>query len=118
MAIQENIANAIAKDTAHFLQPSSSSLAVATNNSIDANDIAKAPNSSDKSRFIAFLLCFPPIGFFGIHRFYVGRPNTGVLYVCTLGLVLFGWIIDFILILSGLFADGKGKPIRLWRPNY
>lgn len=37
-------------------------------------------------------------GFLGLHRFYLGRPKTGFLYACTLGLFGIGWIIDFFLI--------------------
>lgn len=37
-------------------------------------------------------------GFTGAHRFYYGKTWTGVLYYCTLGLFLIGWIVDFFLI--------------------
>lgn len=37
-------------------------------------------------------------GFTGAHRFYYGRTWTGVLYYCTFGLFLIGWIVDFFLI--------------------
>lgn len=37
-------------------------------------------------------------GFIGIHRFYYGRPLTGILWFCTLGLFFIGWIIDLFLI--------------------
>lgn len=37
-------------------------------------------------------------GFSGAHRFYYGRPITGTLWFCTLGLLGVGWIIDFFLI--------------------
>jgi TM2 domain-containing membrane protein YozV len=39
-------------------------------------------------------------GFFGAHRFYFGKPLTGILYLCTLGLFFVGWIIDLFLIPS------------------
>lgn len=37
-------------------------------------------------------------GFMGAHRFYYGRPITGTIYFCTLGLFFIGWIIDLFLI--------------------
>ena len=37
-------------------------------------------------------------GFMGAHRFYYGRPVSGTIWFCTLGLFLIGWIIDVFLI--------------------
>jgi TM2 domain-containing membrane protein YozV len=37
-------------------------------------------------------------GFLGAHRFYFGKPVTGTLWFCTLGLLGIGWLIDFFLI--------------------
>ena len=37
-------------------------------------------------------------GFMGAHRFYYGKPITGTLWFCTLGLFFVGWIIDLLLI--------------------
>jgi len=37
-------------------------------------------------------------GFMGAHRFYYGKPVTGVIWFCTLGLLFVGWIIDLFLI--------------------
>jgi TM2 domain-containing membrane protein YozV len=39
------------------------------------------------------LLCFT--GLFGIHRMYLGKWFTGILYLCTLGLFGLGWLYDF-----------------------
>lgn len=35
------------------------------------------------------------LGFFGIHRFYMGKIGTGILYLLTLGLLGIGVIYDF-----------------------
>lgn len=39
------------------------------------------------------LLAF--LGFFGIHRMYMGKWVTGVLYLCTLGFLGIGYLYDF-----------------------
>lgn len=36
-------------------------------------------------------------GFFGAHRFYYGRTISGIVYFCTFGLFLIGWIVDLFL---------------------
>ena len=45
---------------------------------------------------IAYL--FWIFGFMGAHRFYFGKPLTGLLWFFTLGFFLIGWIIDLFLI--------------------
>jgi TM2 domain-containing membrane protein YozV len=37
-------------------------------------------------------------GFFGIHRFYYGKPVSGTIWFFTLGLLGVGWLVDFFLI--------------------
>ncbi len=37
-------------------------------------------------------------GFMGSHRFYYGKPVTGTIWFCTLGLLGVGWIVDLFLI--------------------
>ncbi len=51
-----------------------------------------------KSKIVALLLCFF-LGEFGVHRFYEGKIFTGILWACTGGFFLIGWIIDFIILL-------------------
>lgn len=71
---------------------------------------------SIKLRSVSILLCLlgfiPGIG--GLHRFYVGRPWTGLLYIFTAGLFYIGTLLDLIVLLSGAFADGKGCPLVYW----
>ncbi len=47
-----------------------------------------------KSVLLAYLLWFLG-GPLGLYKFYLGRPFMGLLYVCTLGGLLIGWIGDF-----------------------
>ena len=64
-----------------------------------------------KSRWAAFFLCLF-LGEFGIHRFYVGKVGTGILYLLTCGLGGIGWLIDLILTLFGSFRDKAGYPLQ------
>ena len=69
------------------------------------------PNASPKSRLITLLLCIF-VGGLGIHRFYVGKIGTGILYTLTLGLFGIGYLVDFIKILCGKFTDKDGNLIQ------
>lgn len=63
-----------------------------------------------KKKITALLLCFF-LGFLGVHRFYVGKSGTGILYLLTFGLGGIGVLIDFIIILLGGFKDKAGQPL-------
>ncbi|HYF36009.1 MAG TPA: TM2 domain-containing protein, partial [Prosthecobacter sp.] len=56
------------------------------------------PAASTHSILFAYLLWI--FGFTGSHRFYYGRPLTGILWFCTLGLLGIGWLVDLFLIPS------------------
>ena len=68
---------------------------------------------SEKKRLPALLLCFF-FGTLGIHRFYVGKIGTGVLWLLTGGILGIGALIDFIMIIVGSFTDKEGKRIQIW----
>jgi TM2 domain-containing membrane protein YozV len=46
-----------------------------------------------KSKGVAYLLWFF-FGVFGVHRFYLGKVGTGILYLLTAGLFGIGWLVD------------------------
>lgn len=69
--------------------------------------------ASPNGRTIALVLCFF-LGYLGIHRFYVGKVGTGILWLVTAGLLGFGVLVDFILILIGSFKDKQGRPLTNW----
>jgi hypothetical protein len=82
-------------------------------------------NPSDVSPFkrvwaLVFAACFL-MGFAGLHRFYVGKIGTGILWFFTGGLLGIGQLIDFIMILSGNFRDKQGRRLLQWEsetPTY
>eukprot|EP01138_Halocafeteria_seosinensis_P012655 gb/GECG01012931.1/.p1 GENE.gb/GECG01012931.1/~~gb/GECG01012931.1/.p1 ORF type:complete len:113 (+),score=7.76 gb/GECG01012931.1/:1-339(+) len=49
------------------------------------------------SKGLAYFLWFP-LGILGLHRFYVGRWKSGLLWMFTGGFFVVGWLYDFLLI--------------------
>ena len=94
---------------------------------------------SPKSRLAVTLLAWF-LGYFGVHRFYLGKIFTGlvILLLATIGYgvgfvfglseavgaAMIGWlmvglaylwaIIDFIMAVAGAMKDKDGKPIKRW----
>lgn len=50
-------------------------------------------------------------GWAGVHRVYVGKIKSGLLWLLTFGLFGFGWFADIIGITSGEFLDKYGDPL-------
>ena len=68
---------------------------------------------SDKNRTVALLLCIF-LGYLGIHRFYVGKVGTGILWLLTGGLCGIGALVDMILIIVGSFKDIHERYVEEW----
>jgi TM2 domain-containing membrane protein YozV len=58
----------------------------------------QSPLNDTHSKTIGYLLWI--FGFTGAHRFYYGKPISGIIWFCTLGLLGIGWLIDLFLIPS------------------
>ena len=81
---------------------------VNTNTNVNENN--NGYGYKPKSKWTAFLLCLL-LGGFGVHRFYVGKAGTGLIWLFTGGLFGIGWIFDGITILCGGFKDKFGHPL-------
>lgn len=79
----------------------------------DPDRDAASEHVSDRSRGVALILGAIG-GIFGLHRFYAGKHQSGVLMICTLGGLTFWWLYDLVLLVFGEFRDADGLPIRRW----
>ena len=63
---------------------------------------------SDRSWVVTLLLAI----FLPVHRFYVGKVGTGILYWLTVGGFGIWYIVDIVLILLDIFTDKEGRKLR------
>jgi TM2 domain-containing membrane protein YozV len=59
---------------------------------------------------LLFLIFLAP---FGIHRIYVGKVGTGILFFLTMAGLGIWWLIDLILLIAGAFTDSNGAKVKL-----
>ena len=69
--------------------------------------------TSPRSRGVALILGVLG-GPLGLHRFYVGRPQSAVFMALTLGGMGVWWFYDMVLLLAGEFRDADDLPLREW----
>jgi TM2 domain-containing membrane protein YozV len=75
---------------------------------------------SEPSHSVLVGYIFWVLGFLGAHRFFFGKPLTGILWFFTGGLLLVGWIIDLFLIpqmaeeADGRFPNGSTDYNLAW----
>ena len=58
---------------------------------------------------VLLLCCLGFVGFAGIHRLYVGKIGTGILWFFTGGLFGIGTIYDLLCLFKGSFTDSEGR---------
>ena len=75
------------------------------------NSVAIKTDVSSKDFITTLLLCLLAGGL-GIHRYYVGKIGTGILYTLTAGVFGIGILVDLIKIATGKFTDKDGKVIK------
>ena len=68
---------------------------------------------SESNWLMVLLLCILPamLGINGIHRFMTGKIGTGLLMLFTLGGCGVWTLIDLIVIATGGYKDGYGRPV-------
>lgn len=79
----------------------------------EAQKEVKQTTVSNKNRLVTLALCFF-LGWFGVHRFYVGKFITGFFQLITFGGFGFWMFLDLIRILIGSFKDKERKAILYW----
>ena len=72
-----------------------------------------ATDISDRSRGVALILA-AVLGVFGGHRFYAGKPLSGVAMLLTLGGLGLWWLYDVIVITAGSFRDDEDRRLISW----
>ena len=77
---------------------------------------------SAQNHTIAMLLCaLGLVGFGGMHRIYVGKWTSGILYLLTFGGLLLGTLYDLYQLYGGGFKDMDGYPLfsdEMMKENY
>lgn len=76
----------------------------------DAGQDAQYPKSKNKGLAIG-LCCLGFLGAAGVHRLYLGKYVSGILYLCTAGFCYIGTIVDLLLLITGTMKDANGQKL-------
>jgi len=75
----------------------------------DVTGQAVSPHKRLVALLFSLFVCLP-----GLHRFYVGKIGTGLLWFLTGGLFGVGQLVDVVMIIAGGFRDGQGRLLLNW----
>jgi restriction system protein len=76
------------------LEPAQNGNIVINNSNANVNTNANVVAGGRlRNKYVSLALCIFA-GYLGFHKFYEGKIGMGLLYMCTGGLCLVGWIID------------------------
>jgi len=78
---------------------------------IGGSEMSTTPEVSNRGFVPTLILCIL-LGWLGVHRFYAGKIGTGILMLLTLGAFGIWTLVDLIMIATGVFKDGDGRPIK------
>jgi len=67
--------------------------------------------ANNNSRWTILLVLTILFGWLGVHRFYVGKVGTGLIWLFTSGVFLIGWFVDIVQVTTGRFTDKSGRAI-------
>ena len=59
-----------------------------------------------------------PLGFLGIHHYYLGRPLWGLLYTCSFGVLGVGWIVDCCRVKKLVVQVNEDRTQRFAHPQF
>lgn len=76
---------------------------------ITENTVVHTESSIPQKRKWVTLLLAIFLGCLEVHRFYVGKWKSGLLWLLTGGFCGLGWGIDMVLILLGRLEDSEGR---------
>jgi hypothetical protein len=111
--VESKVENKVEPKAENQAQPELKGVTVVINNSnvnADNNASDASTSVSSKSKVTTAILTVL-LGELGIHRFYVGKIGTGLIYLFTCGIFGIGWIVDMILVFTNKFTDKDGKYI-------
>ena len=74
---------------------------------------AARPPVSERSRGVALALAVVG-GWFGLHRFYAGRTQSGIWMCLTFGGMGIWYLYDIVIVAAGDFHDGDGHRVARW----
>ena len=75
---------------------------------------SKKQNAKQKSKVTAMILCTVGfLGLAGLHRIYVGKRASGILFFVTLGFLGIGTMFDLICIVFDKFRDSDKRKLTV-----